>query len=373
MAWKRYVELVVRKKSDPSKAIVFSEHRIDFEVRSSVGWADSTATIEIRNLSVAEMKLLQPREFGEISVELHVGYDKNTRGLAVIPAGDGKVKAFTTSGTSYGIPGMTSTGGNMQSTHDQLFSGIVVNAVGYKQAPDHILTLFCSSHVLLGATSYFDLRPVKKDMRLRDAISQMCGDAGFSSIFYYGVNPSDLDKPLVSSYSFHDTFLAELGSFLKQFNLNYYMASNEVQIFPDTYGNASAMGMMAKDRAPVRLNMNSVIGTPIAGIGTFDVTTFITADIQPGMVLDVTRLLGEELLITGVVNVVGPPFTLNTQDKILEYAMTDKYQIYNILHKGSNFTEQFHTQIHAILGGTEMGAMEDSWKSLYIDSGRPTY
>ena len=72
--WMRRVQIIVTQKDDPSKQVVFEKHRIDFEVRSTVGWPADTANITIFNLSLDEIKFLQSKQFGDMYIEIRAGY-----------------------------------------------------------------------------------------------------------------------------------------------------------------------------------------------------------------------------------------------------------------------------------------------------------
>lgn len=361
--WLRYVHVIVTNRDDPTKKVIFKDHKIDFEVRSTVGWAADTATISLTNLSVGEMKFLQSKEFGQNSIEVRAGYiDKHNS------SGSDKSTSVGSVGVVPNYTGNES--GKLQQTNT-IFSGVITNAVGFKQPPEHIFTMFCLSNAAFGSSTFTQMRDIPNGATLYKAIVSMCEDYGFGTVSQYGVNSDDLNVVLPLGRTFHDTFLNEFSSLLGEHNLNYRITTGEVQIFPDTYADKDAVDRMAKNREPIKLDTNSVIGTPIAGITTLKVDTFINSDIEPGMVLDVSPLMGEELLINGVVNVQNNSAgTLNYSESVFKYAMTDLYFIQDVVHHGSTHGMTFQTSLACIIGGANaMGGSELSWQNAYAASG----
>lgn len=361
--WLRYVQVIVTNRDDPSKKVVFQDHKIDFEIRSTIGWAADTATITLTNLSVEEMKFLQSKEFGQNTIEIRAGY-RDQYDL-------GGVDKTTPIGSVQVRPDYSGEQTGKVQESNTLFSGSITNAVGFKQPPEHIFTMFCLSTAAVSSSSFTQMRDIPNGATLMQAIISMSEDYGYGTISQYGVTSKDLEVVLPLGRTFHDTFLNEFSLLLGEYNLSYRITTGEIQIFPDTYADKDAVDRMAKDRDPVRLDVNSVIGTPIAGIKTFRLNTFINSGIQPGMVLDVSPLMGEDLLINGVVNVQNnSQGTLNYSQSVFRYAMTDLYLIQEVVHHGSTHGMIFQTSLACIIGGaTAMGGSELSWQNAYAASG----
>lgn len=363
--WARFVQVIVTPREDPKNKKVFKAHKIDFEVRSTIGWAADTATITITNLSVDEMKFLQSKNFGDMDIELRAGYyDQNDLGgidksggdpgISVIPDTDGTQKGSTTIGTA-----------------NTIFSGVITNAVGYKRLPEQIFSMFCISKAAFSGTSFKQMRAIPKGATLRDAITSMCEDYGYGTVSQYGLASEDLQTVLPMGRTFHDTFVKEFTDLLGEHNLSFRITTSEIQIFPDTYADKDAVSRMAKDRAPLKIDVNQVIGTPTAGITTFRLDVVLNSAIQPGMVIDVSPYMGTELLVNGIVNVQNnAQSTLNYSRSVFKYAMSDFYLIQEVVHHGSAFGQDFMTSVSAIRGGaTAMGSNELSWQTAYANSG----
>lgn len=361
--WLRYIQVIVTNREDPSKKVIFDKHKIDIEIRSTIGWAADTATITLTNLSVDEMKFLQSKEFGEMDIEVRGGYldEFNYGGIdKSSPKGGVQVRPELDGNTSSQVE-----------SNNTLFSGVITNAIGFKQVPEHIFKMFCLSKAAFNGTSFSQMRDIPNGATLLNAITSMCEDYGYGTVSQYGLTSADLEAKLPLGRVFHDTFLNEFTALLSEHNLSFRITTSEVQIFPDTYADKDAVNRMAKDREPIRLDANSVLGNPVAGIGSMTVVTFMNSHYQPGMVLDVTPLLGEELLVNGVVNVQNnSQKTLNYSQSVFRYAMTDKYLIKEVVHRGSTHEREFTTQLSCIIGGsTAMGAGELAWQEMYAASG----
>lgn len=363
MPWFRHVQVIVASKDgDASKTRVFENHRIDFEVRSIIGWASDTATITLYNLSVDEVKYLQDKSFGERRIEIRAGYsdavgnsttaNKNTswQGVDIGTTGSQKLNRTTAGGQA-------------------LFNGVITNAVGFRRPPEHITQLFCLSLAGLGATEFKQMKAIPKGATLKQAITSMCNDYGFSTISQFGLSGDDLNVVLPLGRTFHDTFIKEFTNLLGEYNMDFTMTTSEIQIFPNTFGNKDAMDRMAKEREPVKLDPNAVIGNPIAGICTLQLDTFINTAVQPGMVLDVTPLVGKEVLANGVV-AIQQNVTLFYDKSVFQYAMEDKYLIMEVVHSGSTHAVNFRTHISALTGGnTALGGNEATWQQMYASIG----
>lgn len=358
MPWYRKVEIIITRKDDPSKKTIFTKHRIDFEVRSTVGWPADTATITLFNLSLAEVKFLQNKNYGDLYIEIRAGYQEDKR-----VGGSGGVQNFSsTKSTNNRI--------EISGTLPTIFSGLITNAVGFRRPPEHVTQLFCISKAYGASTDFKQMTPIAPKTKLIDAIKQMCEEYGFGTISLYGVPDSTLQQVLPRGRVFHDVFLNEFKDLLGEYNLMYTMTTGEIQIFPDSFGDKDAVDRMSKDREPIRLDANAVIGNPIAGICTYNLNTFLNPSIQPGMILDVSPLLGEELLASGVTSVNGDGIVLNTDQSVFRWAMEDKYFIMDVIHHGSTHTVDFQTSLVALIGGnTAMGGREAAWQNIYANSG----
>lgn len=356
MPWMRRVEIIVTRKDDPSQQTVFNKHRIDFSVRSTVGWPADTADITLFNLSLDEVKFLQNKNYGDLYIEIRAGYQEGTAmgGVNTYSSNqDNSQKRITITDT---LP--------------TIFSGIITNAVGFRRPPEHVTQLFCISKAYGASTDFKGMKPIPPNTKLIDAIRSMCADYGFGTISTFGVEEDVLQTVLPRGRTFNDTFLIEFRKMLSNYNLLFSVTTGEIQIFPDTFGDKDAVDRMSKDREPIKLDANQVIGNPLAGICTYQLSTFLNPSVQPGMILDVSPLLGKELLANGVTSVSGQGIILNTDQSVFRWAMEDKYFITEVVHHGSTHTIDFQTSITALLGGnTAMGSKEAVWQQMYANSG----
>lgn len=371
MPWLRRVEVIVTNKDDPSKQTTFTSHRIDFEVRSTVGWPADTANITLYNLSLDEVKFLQSKNYGDMYIEIRAGYAEDERNLTAGYTVSGKnADANSEFNRSGSIPITQGAKKQAMGSINTLFSGIITNAVGFRRPPEHVTQLFCISKAYGASTDFTQMKPIKPGTTLKDAIQSMCSDYGFSDVRKFGVDEAVLNQVLPRGRVFHDVFLNEFKTLLGEFNLLYSMTTGEIQIFPDTFGDKDAVDRMSKERDPIKLDANAVIGNPIAGICTYNLKTFLNPSAQPGMVLDVSPLLGKELLANGVTSINGQGIILNTDQSVFRWAMEDKYFITEVVHYGSTHSMEYITSICSVLGGnTAMGGRETAWQDMYSRSG----
>ena len=370
MPWMRRVEVIVTRKDDPSQQTIFKSHRIDFEIRSTVGWPADTANITLFNLSLEEVKFLQNKNYGDMYIEIRAGYlDSLMAESATQTVGRKSTQTVPGPGNSIEITqGVKKVEG--QGQLQTAFSGIITNAVGFRRPPEHVTQLFCISKAYGASTDFKQMKAISPGTTLEGAIRSMCNDYGFNVISTYGIDPDVMQQKLIRGRTFHDTFLVEFRNLLGEYNLLYTVTTGEVQIFPDTYGNKDAVVRMSQNRGTIRLDANQVIGNPIAGICTYTLNTFMNTSFQPGMVLDVSPLLGTELLANGVTAISGQGILLNTDQSVFRWAMEDKYFIMEVVHRGSTHSDEFITGVTALLGGnTAMGGKEAAWQQLYANSG----
>lgn len=356
--WIRQVQIIVTNSKDPSKKTVFEKHSIDFEVSSVIGWSADTAAINIYNLDIDEIKFLQNKSFGDLLIEIRAGYVDE-----LVP----QVRQRTTNRNVGKEVVIKIEDGGVLPT---LFSGVITNCVSFKRSPEQITCLFCLSKAAVNSSSFIQMKPIPDNATLRTAIKSMCQDYGFNTISTFGITDAELDVKLPHGRVFHDTFLNEFNDLLGEHNMQAYIATAEVQIFSDAYGDKDAVVRMAANREPIKLDANAVIGNPVAGIGIFDVNIYLRADVQPGMVMDVSPLLGTQLLANGVVSVSNKEQLLNYDSAVFQYAAEDKYHITKVVHVGGTHQLDFQTRIHGRLGGNNaMGLDESSWQNWYASSG----
>lgn len=374
MPWIRSVEIIVSRKDDPSKKTIFNKHRIDFEVRSTVGWPADTANISLFNLSIDEVKFLQDKSYGDMYIEIRAGYLEDERGVS-----SGGVNEYIDPNTK------SETTVTITNTLPTIFSGIITNAVGFRRPPEHVTQLFCISKAYGASTNFTQMKPIPAKTKLIDAIRSMCDDYGFGTVSLFGVDDAIMQTVLPRARTFQDTFLEEFRKLLGEYNLLFTMTTAEIQIFPDTFGDKDAVNRMSKDREPIKLDVNQVIGNPIAGIATYQLSTFINPSFQPGMILDVSPLIQSShrnpdntvtsepdgsIYANGVTSISGQGIVLNTDQSIIRWAMEDKYFIMEVAHHGSTHAVDFKTSITALLGGnTMMGGKEAAWQEMYANSG----
>ncbi|MBG6242995.1 MAG: hypothetical protein EKE20_14755 [Candidatus Symbiopectobacterium sp. Dall1.0] len=346
--WIRHVSVDISGKKDAKNNKVymnFDSHRIDFEYYSSLGWAGDYGTLTIYNLSIEEIRTLQNRKFGSLSVTLYAGY-KNDR----LP-----------NHNNVSDPNAPEQATNI------IFTGTITNVVGYKRSPEHVVHLYCIPESVIKATNIkMRLDEVKKGMTLLDALTNMSSNSGFD-LHYYSVDKSILKYTFKKERVFHGTFFDEFRQICQEFSLTFSLQSNFISVYPDEFGHGDIVSAMSKYNKPIELKPEHVIGNPIAGIAALELSTYLNASIQPGMVLDITSLLGtsenhDTLLSDGVVN-YNSGRAMNYIDDNIINGMSSKYYVKSLVHHGSTHSSEFQTDIAAVYGvNDQMGAIDKEWR-----------
>lgn len=322
---------------DPQSNIT---HRIDFEYNSVMGWAGDYGTITLFNLSSDEIKTLQRKEHGSLTVQLSVGYEDE-------------------SGIDDYLYGVNSHVPNV------IFVGSITNAINYKNIPENITHLYCVPQQINQVTqlplnvSY----EVQEGKTFKDALLTLTGFAGLG-YRTSGVPDEILNYKFTKSRTFHGTLVEEIAKLCLEFNLSYSIQPSFVEVYPSTVGSVDIVNDIAKQRPPIVVTADKVVGTPVAGIGTLELSMIINASITTGMLVDVTSLITPDG--SNPVNGYIPynaGYLSNIDETAILNGMSNIYQIVSLTHHGSTHSDTFQTDIHGVYGvGSTMSGIEDRWR-----------
>lgn len=153
MPWLRRVEIILTSKDDPSNKTIFSNHRIDFEIRDTVGWPAATANITIFNLSLDEVKSLRGKESTGIYLRL-IAVTWRIKALFQV------VVLHNT--PTLEVPQKEVRIGILSETYPTFVLWFVSNAVGFRRPPEHVTQLFCISKAYGASTDFKQMRSIPK-------------------------------------------------------------------------------------------------------------------------------------------------------------------------------------------------------------------
>lgn len=343
--WLRKVQVILTNTKDLSKKTIYQDHAIEFEVNSSLGWQADKATINIYNLSISEIKALQNGNPDELLLEIRAAHsDEKYSGDDYRPVIKGDNRLI----------------GSEPHVLPTIFSGRIKNVFSHKRLTEHITTIYCITKAGWDASIFQQMRAIPKNTTLRNTIKSMCDDYGYHSIATFGVKLSVLDSVIPTPRSFHKSFVSEMDDLMHEYNLNYYIATAEFQIFSGLYADPDAVTRMSKDRPPINIDANFVIGNPIVGLGTINLDMFLNYSVQPGMIIDVSPLLGTELLANGVIAIANRQQILNYDNSVARYARVTDYQIINVIHRGQTHGKTFTTSVYGVYGSSTAAGLDES-------------
>lgn len=109
-----------------------------------------------------------------------------------------------------------------------------------------------------------------------------------------------------------------------------------------------------------------VIGNPVAGLGSIEISTVLNASIMAGMVLDISSLLGKNIDNGNNYVSFNSSYALNIDKTFILDAMSDTYQVLQLTHHGSTHQGNFQTDIYGKYGvNNTMGGNDHKWREWY--------
>lgn len=315
-------------------------HRIDFEYHSSMGWAGDYGTITLYNLDRDEIRTLQRKTHGALTIKLSARYED-----------EGGLSDYLYSSNS--VP-------------STIFVGSITNTVNYQQPPESITHLYCVpqqvnqvTQIGLGNITF----QVSQGQTLRDAIGLLAGMAGLG-YKVYGLDEDLLNYKFPKGRAFNSTFIQEVQKLCEEFHLNFSLQPAFIEYYPSSIGSADVVNEIAKQCAPIAVTPGTVIGSPVAGLAHLELSVILNPSINTGMLVDITKLItpdGTDATKSYVAFNAG--YMSNINDQVLANAMSSLYQIISLVHHGSTHAQNFQTDITANYGvDNTMGSIEREWR-----------
>ena len=100
-----------------------------------------------------------------------------------------------------------------------------------------------------------------------------------------------------------------------------------------------------------KLRSSLIRGTPEAGVNKMHIFYSLETDFRCGEVIDFSEFIDSETSPTSIIGLAGVKKTLLNYTNSLEYILIDQYQIKKLMHTGSNYSDQFITELELIGNG----------------------
>lgn len=284
---------------------VIEDLRIDFQYREGFGsqgitnmadWCD----IEIYNLSLDSFKAIATAE--EVQVKLYTGY--------------------------YGADAL-----------DLTFYGVIRNTAGLRKLPNHITTIYCIPVGRFNAEKKVKYSGNEEDT-VRTVLEEVATQLGMT-FDPTNIDEAVLNKPYINK-SIHDVGTVVLGDIGRENEMLFLAKEGVIRGIPKPQANK-----IDSTSKTVILDATKLRGTPKAGVQTLDIMYALDTSINTGDVVDASKINNtDDKAPNGIVSVAGiKKSALHYDSTITDWAMKSKYQIFEIMHHGSNYTSDFVSEL----------------------------
>lgn len=350
--WKRRIVLEILSNED-EVLLTLSDHRIDFTYFSLVGGkVADTCEVRVYNLGLPKVKFLADKT-----------RKKNTALKVRIKAGH--------------LDELTK-----NSELPTLIVGEIMGVSGQRVLPDHITTLYCVPSEGRVFNSLTQTIVAKEPIKLRDFITEFMRKLGeYTVSFEVGEAEEKVLDTIIKNYSDKGTIVELLNRLTKQHHLLYNLEDGILRV--RSLATEEGMFKIAisakkaeeeKQASTVRedgvvilpdvvvyatrikikeLDSNLLRGTPTIGISTFSAVVSLDLSLRPLDILDVSKINGQDATagqfpLTGIGTTALGAGTYRDKD-MAHYTTSPHYQIGDLVHVGSNYTETWTTTINAFM------------------------
>lgn len=304
-ALKKFGQYVLLQVQDESGELVFEtdDLKIDFDVRHIKGW--SRARVTLTNLAPTTIKKLS-------------SYSSNL---------------YVTIKTSLH-------GGNLGTVADRMY---ISNALEEIKVPESIFNMYCYSKL----RKFYLEKPidVKIDSPNLTKIIDMClSEVGFEGTVEYKHFPPSITEyvSMRPSSRRQGTLLSVLETLGEEYRFNTYTDSGKfIFMYKPTYKNVKDTDFYSSV-GDIQLSTSNMRANPKIGPATLSIVANLDPRIKPSTVLDISRLL--------TIGTNTSEETLQVAEKYLLSKVSgfSKYQSLAVQHKGSNWSDDWLTQVSAV-------------------------
>ncbi|MDK9366443.1 hypothetical protein [Lelliottia wanjuensis] len=321
MVWKRQVSVIV-STNDGKTILNTTNHRIDFEYYSTLGFGGDYGTVTIYNLSENESDALQSREFGYLSIQLNAGYVDSTD--------------------------LENYQKNINSVTPLVFDGTITNAVASKEGTEGVTRIHCTPlQVLQWSKMSLTLPGVgftrfDKDTTLSFALAGLAATVGMT-VKYSGVPDEVLNYKFTKGRVLNSTLVDELTHLCNEFNLSFYITPAFVIIYPKQFGSVDTTQLIEDTSKVIKVTPGMLQGDPVATVSSIEMSLLLNTSIMPGMMLDTTGINKEDSKYNYINFNEG--YKNSIDSTIIQTGLSDLYQVETVVHFGSTHTNTYKTDL----------------------------
>jgi len=220
-------------------------------------------------------------------------------------------------------------------------SMFVSNVIEEMDVPNSVTSLFCTSSIKQEALDV-DVSVIVNNPTLKNKLEALKVASGFTGRFIYKYFPKGvLDATTPKPRSKQEGTLLECLIKLSYEGFDFYtQGKNIVLSYRPDFENMKDTDLFINEEAVV-LDTKNMRQNPRLGPATLSVVSNLDTRIQPTVILDVSNLLTAAPDVSEI--------SLQQAREILKdkVAGFDRYRIYQVQHKGSNFTKDWNTSATA--------------------------
>lgn len=218
----------------------------------------------------------------------------------------------------------------------------VSNVVDEIVVPNRIVKLYCQDKLLL---DYLE-KPVEfvsKSKTLKSLVNSVTSHVKFKGSVEYNTFPYNLENQALSGRSkrpFTGNMLSCLNELGDEYNFNLYTKDGNLELlYKPNLDNVDGTSLY-KDPV-IRLQSNNMRTNPSIGLGSMTVVSNLDPRMRTGAILETRDLLTASTATSEV--------ALQTQERLVSESINgySRYQIWNVQHKGSNYTGDWHSIVNA--------------------------
>lgn len=221
----------------------------------------------------------------------------------------------------------------------------VSNAYNEVKLPENIVSLFCYDKLkrsLMDKVLPEEGVTIEGKTSLKQIVARIFTAAEYKEkpeYVYFPSNVEDQDPPSTVSV-FQGTVGACLEELSDQFKFRTYLKDGRVKLvfFPDE---AELKFTNLEEAVPIVLRTDMMVSNPLIGPAILNVTSNLDGRLEPGNVVDISKLL--------TVGLTGVGDEVEVADGFFESGIAgfSKYTVLTTQHKGSNYTSDWFTSITA--------------------------